>query len=149
MIANIASDDGLILPHSANPIGSNFRERQWSGEWFCVQDGLETIIRGPARCQHSFGLSGRDRLNGQCVRHLCTSFSGYSPVSPIFPCLTFDDRESGPYRAMSSGPFAISCADAECHPKSERVYNSTRFRETEQKSKFLESHRILHSTFRA
>jgi uncharacterized protein YndB with AHSA1/START domain len=28
MIANIALDDGLILPHSANPIGSNFRERQ-------------------------------------------------------------------------------------------------------------------------
>jgi len=27
MIANIASDDGLILPHSANPTGSNFRER--------------------------------------------------------------------------------------------------------------------------
>jgi hypothetical protein len=28
LIANIASDDGLILPHSANPTGSNFRERQ-------------------------------------------------------------------------------------------------------------------------
>jgi hypothetical protein len=28
MIANIASDDGLILPHRANPTGSNFRERQ-------------------------------------------------------------------------------------------------------------------------
>src|SRR5712691_11856309 len=28
MIANIALDDGLILPHSANPTGSNFRERQ-------------------------------------------------------------------------------------------------------------------------
>src|SRR2546430_14544994 len=28
MIANIASDDGLILPHRANPAGSNFRERQ-------------------------------------------------------------------------------------------------------------------------
>jgi hypothetical protein len=28
MIANIASDDGLILPHSATPTGSNFRERQ-------------------------------------------------------------------------------------------------------------------------
>jgi hypothetical protein len=28
MIANIALDDGLILPHSANPAGSNFRERQ-------------------------------------------------------------------------------------------------------------------------
>ena len=28
MIADIASDDGLILPHSANPIGSNFRKRQ-------------------------------------------------------------------------------------------------------------------------
>jgi hypothetical protein len=27
MIANIALDDGLILPHSANPTGSNFRER--------------------------------------------------------------------------------------------------------------------------
>jgi len=28
MIANIALDDGLILPRSANPTGSNFRERQ-------------------------------------------------------------------------------------------------------------------------
>src|SRR5438128_11715172 len=28
MIANIALDDGLILPHSANPTGSNFGERQ-------------------------------------------------------------------------------------------------------------------------
>src|SRR5258707_7679691 len=28
--ANIALDDGLILPHSANPTGSNFRERQVS-----------------------------------------------------------------------------------------------------------------------
>jgi len=28
MIANIALDDGLILPHSANPTGSNFRKRQ-------------------------------------------------------------------------------------------------------------------------
>jgi hypothetical protein len=27
MIANIALDDGLILPHSANPTGSNVRER--------------------------------------------------------------------------------------------------------------------------
>jgi hypothetical protein len=28
MIANIAGDDDLILPRSANPTGSNFRERQ-------------------------------------------------------------------------------------------------------------------------
>src|SRR6266581_2223466 len=28
MTANIALNDGLILPHSANPTGSNFRERQ-------------------------------------------------------------------------------------------------------------------------
>ena len=28
MIANIALDDGLILPHSANLTGPNFRERQ-------------------------------------------------------------------------------------------------------------------------
>jgi hypothetical protein len=28
MIANIASDDALILPHRANPAGWNFRERQ-------------------------------------------------------------------------------------------------------------------------
>jgi hypothetical protein len=28
MIANIALDDALILPHRANPAGSNFRERQ-------------------------------------------------------------------------------------------------------------------------
>jgi glutamate/aspartate transport system permease protein len=31
MIANITSDDDLILPHSANPAGSNFRERQALG----------------------------------------------------------------------------------------------------------------------
>jgi hypothetical protein len=30
MIATIALDDGLILPHSANPTGSNFRERHHS-----------------------------------------------------------------------------------------------------------------------
>jgi hypothetical protein len=28
MIANIASDDALILPQRANPTGLNFRERQ-------------------------------------------------------------------------------------------------------------------------
>jgi hypothetical protein len=28
MIANIAFDDALILPHRANPTGLNFRERQ-------------------------------------------------------------------------------------------------------------------------
>jgi hypothetical protein len=28
MIANIASDDALILPHRANPAGLNFRERR-------------------------------------------------------------------------------------------------------------------------
>jgi hypothetical protein len=28
MIANIALDDALILPHRANPTGLNFRERQ-------------------------------------------------------------------------------------------------------------------------
>src|SRR2546426_12720746 len=40
MIANIALDDGLILPHGANPTGSIFRERQESrkaeevfGDW--------------------------------------------------------------------------------------------------------------------
>jgi hypothetical protein len=32
MIATIALDDGLILPHSANPTGSNFRERHGADE---------------------------------------------------------------------------------------------------------------------
>jgi transposase InsO family protein len=32
MIANIASDDALILPHSANPAGLNFWERQVHGD---------------------------------------------------------------------------------------------------------------------
>jgi hypothetical protein len=36
MIANIASDDALILSHRANPAGLNFRERQWEGQ---VMDG--------------------------------------------------------------------------------------------------------------
>jgi hypothetical protein len=34
MIANIAFDDALILPHRANPAGLNFRERQgWRNTW--------------------------------------------------------------------------------------------------------------------
>jgi hypothetical protein len=32
MIANIALDDALILPHRANPAGLNFRERQGDGQ---------------------------------------------------------------------------------------------------------------------
>jgi hypothetical protein len=32
MVANIASDDALILPHRANPAGLNFRERQPRGK---------------------------------------------------------------------------------------------------------------------
>jgi len=31
MIATIALDDGLILPHSPNPTGSNFRKGQAAG----------------------------------------------------------------------------------------------------------------------
>jgi len=34
MIANIASDDALILPYRANPAGLNFRERQPSLQGF-------------------------------------------------------------------------------------------------------------------
>jgi hypothetical protein len=42
MIANIASDDVLILPHHPNPAGLNFRERQQSVEQ------AATILEGRA-----------------------------------------------------------------------------------------------------
>jgi hypothetical protein len=53
MIANIALDDALILPHRANPTGLNFRERQvlrevlarkWGGLFWAAS--LEKIIGG-------------------------------------------------------------------------------------------------------
>jgi hypothetical protein len=43
MIANIASDDALLLPHRANPAGLNFRERQRSRS-SRVASGLDPSI---------------------------------------------------------------------------------------------------------
>jgi hypothetical protein len=40
MIANIASDDVLILPHHANPAGLNFRERHESLSSFPAHSSL-------------------------------------------------------------------------------------------------------------
>jgi hypothetical protein len=49
MIANIALDDALILPHRANPTGLNFRERQ--GE-----DGVAIPILVCARTVYFFEI---------------------------------------------------------------------------------------------
>jgi hypothetical protein len=46
MIANIALDDALILPHRANPTGLNFRERQ---EGIGVADGPTASAFGEGR----------------------------------------------------------------------------------------------------
>src|SRR2546422_792766 len=54
MIANIAGDDDLILPHSANPTGSNFRERQDS-RGPNNQESLDLIAR---LSDHSTAPSG-------------------------------------------------------------------------------------------
>src|SRR5258708_3028997 len=35
-----------LLPLAANP--PTRTAELWSGQWFCVQDELETVIRGPA-----------------------------------------------------------------------------------------------------
>ena len=48
MIANIVSDDALILPRHANPAGSNFRERQpcWVvGQFDCGEDFSRSSAR--------------------------------------------------------------------------------------------------------
>ena len=62
MIANIASDDALILPHRANPTGLNFRERQ--DQIVFVQDRADPSDPVPAEsvshalqaAARSFGL---------------------------------------------------------------------------------------------
>ena len=59
MIANIAFDDALILPHRANPAGLNFRERQvdsqekmghCGGSSFCrfLRNGIGRLLTFPA-----------------------------------------------------------------------------------------------------
>ena len=53
MIANIASDDALILPHHANPAGLNFRERQVLAEH---TEWLEhTLVSSSARGESRSG----------------------------------------------------------------------------------------------
>jgi hypothetical protein len=51
MIANIAGDDGLILLYSANPTGSNFRERQGSQPGTAIRTarGFDVISTGKRR----------------------------------------------------------------------------------------------------
>src|SRR5436309_1629665 len=60
MIANIASDDALILPYRANPAGLNFRERQGFASRFsffeCPDDGLASTRQMQAAV-HSITLS--------------------------------------------------------------------------------------------
>jgi hypothetical protein len=41
MIANIASDDALILPHRANPAGLNF-----GNDRVCAIDDIQIMIAG-------------------------------------------------------------------------------------------------------
>ena len=50
MIANIASDDALILPHRANPAGLNFRERQTTLRRVRMRGTLAISQRGKAAC---------------------------------------------------------------------------------------------------
>ncbi len=48
-IATIISDDVLILPHRANPVGWNFREpqddktREWSKRFFAKHNSMPTM----------------------------------------------------------------------------------------------------------
>jgi hypothetical protein len=56
MIANIASDDALILPHRANPAGLNFRERQAVAQ----NQKREQSLEGQGR-NHT-QIDGGDRL---------------------------------------------------------------------------------------
>jgi hypothetical protein len=44
MIANIASDDALILPHRANPAELNFRERQVSSATAWGDNAAGTVV---------------------------------------------------------------------------------------------------------
>jgi hypothetical protein len=46
-IAHIAGDDGLILLHSANPTGSNFRERQGVQLRDFIDERGDQLLLGP------------------------------------------------------------------------------------------------------
>ncbi len=69
---------GSLLHRSLRPHGAGvpiviarLRIRQWQTREQPSPPHCDRRQGGPARSQRSFGLCGRDRLNGQCVRHLC------------------------------------------------------------------------------
>jgi|SRR5262245_6882574 len=67
MIANVASDDALILPHDANPAGLNFRERQG-------YDGSSEITRndGPLFWLTSASIANLSQVRAISMRMDCT-----------------------------------------------------------------------------
>jgi hypothetical protein len=68
MIANIAPDDALILPHRANPAGLNFRERQPHVRPFAMVDGPmifeKTYLEIGGHLRRAIQVEVRDQARG-------------------------------------------------------------------------------------
>ena len=130
MIANIALDDALILPHGANPAGLNFRERQVSaapdartsfGGW------LTTALKRRAARLILFDL--------EIYRRLLTAVT----LNLVLNGLSFIERcQSGTFSNSGLGPPADGLGSTTCsdflrrNRHSNRVSASCglRFRET-------------------
>jgi hypothetical protein len=109
MVANIASDDALILPHRTNPAGLNFRERTNSTRslhgYYISRRHLamagDYVACSPSRCllgHHRHGRRGRSTLPSTTLADLFTLLFAANPFSAAWASLwrwSSDEFEDG------------------------------------------------------
>ncbi len=111
MIANIASDDALILAHHANPAGLNFRE------WHRFGLGLRTITQLFAIVKRAARASKQDRQNDFQNHSLPRCRDPDFPIHTLdlFPTNNADQRRSeGIQEAGQPSRFDISVPNCVC-----------------------------------
>jgi len=111
MIANIASDDALILSHRANPAGLNFRERQPDTRPLASthRAGFRLYCHSKSR-----SLGGRPQIDAD-LRALIRRMSGDNPL--WVPRASLASCSSSASRSLSPASRSIWSSDANRRPR--------------------------------